>query len=150
MDDLRELYQEMLLDHHRHPRNRGKLEDMNRQAEGYNPLCGDKVTVYLLVRNSVIEDIAFEGTACAICTASTSIMTEIVKGQTLSEIERLFGQFHDLVTSDHRTEVDTDALGKLAAFSGVREFPIRVKCATLPWHTMQAAINESEEPATTE
>jgi nitrogen fixation NifU-like protein len=150
MDDLRDLYQETLLDHYRHPRNHGKLGNANRHAEGFNPLCGDKVVVYLVVRDGVIEDIAFEGAACAICTASTSIMTEIIKRKTLPEIEQLFGQFHDLVTSAPGSDVDTDALGKLAIFSGVREFPIRVKCATLPWHTMHSAIRESDETATTE
>jgi nitrogen fixation NifU-like protein len=150
MDDLRDLYQEMLLDHHKHPRNYRKLENANRQSEGFNPLCGDKVNVYLILRDDVIEDIAFESAACAICTASTSIMTEVIKGKTLDEVEQLFGRFHDLVTADPEAETDTDTLGKLAIFAGVREYPIRIKCATLPWHTMQAAIKKSDDPATTE
>lgn len=149
-DDLRDLYQEMLLDHHKHPRNYKKLENANRHAEGFNPLCGDKVNVYLILRDDIIEDIAFESAACAICTASTSIMTEMIKGKTLEEVEQLFGRFHDLVTADPGTETDKETLGKLAIFAGVREYPIRIKCATLPWHTMQAAIKRSDDPTTTE
>jgi nitrogen fixation NifU-like protein len=150
MDELRDLYQEMLLDHHKRPRNFGKLENANRHADGHNPLCGDRVTIYILLSGNVIEDIAFEGSGCAICTASTSLMTESVKGKTLDEAEALFGRFHDLVTSDPDSEVDTETLGKLAIFAGVREFPVRIKCAILAWHTMQAALKEADEPVSTE
>ncbi len=150
MDELRELYQEMLLDHHKRPRNFGKLENANRQADGYNPLCGDRVTIYLALNGDVIEDIGFEGNGCAICTASTSLMTESVKGKTLDEVEIVFGRFHDLVTSDPDSEIDTESLGKLAIFAGVREFPVRIKCATLAWHTLHAALKDTDEPATTE
>jgi nitrogen fixation NifU-like protein len=150
MDELRDLYQEMLLDHHKRPRNYGKLDGANRRAQGYNPLCGDKVTVYLLLRGDVIENIAFEGAGCAICTASSSVMTELLKGKTLAEAETLFGTFHDLVTSDPASDFDAKSLGKLAIFAGVREFPLRIKCATLAWHTMRAALTESDQSVTTE
>jgi len=150
MDELRDLYQEMLLDHHKRPRNYGKLDGANRRAQGYNPLCGDKVTVYLLLRGDVIENIAFEGSGCAICTASSSLMTELLKGKNLGEAETIFGVFHDLVTSDPDSDVDAKALGKLAIFAGVREFPVRIKCATLAWHTMRAALTESDQSVTTE
>ncbi len=150
MDDLRDLYQEVLLDHHKHPRNRGKLEDASHRAEGYNPLCGDKVTIYLLLRSDVIEKIAFEGTGCAICTASCSVMTEVLKGKKEAEAERLFGEFHELVTSNPESGIDAAGLGKLAIFAGVREFPMRVKCATLAWHTMRAALKAPGGTVTTE
>ena len=150
MDELRDFYQEMLLDHHRHPRNYGKLDGANRRAQGYNPLCGDKVTIYLLLSGDVIENIAFEGSGCAICTASCSVMTELLKGKTLGDAEKLFGVFHDLVTSDTASEVDADTLGKLAIFAGVREFPMRIKCATLAWHTMRAALTQADQTVTTE
>jgi nitrogen fixation NifU-like protein len=150
MDELRELYQEMLLDHHKKPRNFGKLENANRQSEGYNPLCGDRVTIYIVLNGNIIEDIAFEGSGCAICTASTSLMTEAVKGKTLEEVEAIFGRFHDLVTSDPDSDIDTESFGKLAIFTGVREFPVRIKCATLAWHTMKAALKDTDKPVTTE
>jgi nitrogen fixation NifU-like protein len=149
-DELRDLYQEMLLDHHKRPRNFGKLHGANRRADGYNPLCGDKVTIYLLMRDDVIEDIAFEGGGCAICTASSSLMTELIKGKTEADVEKFFGRFHDLVTSEPHTEIDTEVLGKLAIFAGVREFPLRIKCATLAWHTLKAALKGSSAPVTTE
>jgi nitrogen fixation NifU-like protein len=142
MSELRELYQEMILDHHRHPRNSGKLANANRHAEGFNPLCGDRVTVYLLVAGERIQDISFEGSGCAICMASCSLMTEAIKGRTLAEAEALFGRFHDLLTND-AAQVDEEALGKLAVFEGVREFPVRVKCATLPWHAFRAAVQQT-------
>lgn len=141
MSEMRELYQEMILDHHRHPRNFGKLPGANREAEGFNPLCGDRVTVYALIDGDRIQDLSFEGSGCAICMASCSLMTEAVKGQTVAEAEALFGRFHDLVTNDAAT-VDEEALGKLAVFDGVREFPVRVKCATLPWHALRAAVRQ--------
>ena len=149
MDELRELYQEMILDHYRKPRNFGKLGEGTRHAEGYNPLCGDKVTVFIALDGDSITDVAFEGSGCAICMASSSIMTEALKGKTISEAEALFGRFHDLVTGEPDTDT-IDALGKLAVFAGVREYPIRVKCATLPWHTMQAAVESKDNVVTTE
>ena len=150
MSDLRDLYQEVILDHSRRPRNLRKPEGTNCRAEGYNPLCGDKVTVYLQVEDGVLKDVAFEGKGCAISTASASMMTESLRGRTEAEAEVLFERFHELVTgrSDPRT-VAPD-LGKLVVFSGVREFPIRVKCATLAWHTLRAALERKEEPVSTE
>jgi nitrogen fixation NifU-like protein len=150
MDDLRELYQEMILDHYKNPRGRHKLAGANHHAEGYNPLCGDRVTVYLLVKGDVIEDVAFEGSGCAICTASCSVMTETLKGRTVLEAETMFKKFHDLVTCEPDAEPDTDGLGKLAIFAGVREYPIRVKCATLPWHTLHAALEDKGDTVSTE
>jgi nitrogen fixation protein NifU and related proteins len=142
MGEMRELYQEMILDHHRHPRNYGKLATANRHAEGFNPLCGDRVTVYVLIEGDRITDVSFEGSGCAICIASCSLMTEAIKGHTLAEAEALFGRFHDLLTVD-ATITDEEVLGKLAVFEGVREFPVRVKCATLPWHAFRAAVHQT-------
>lgn len=151
MDEMRELYQETILDHHKHPRNFRKLEGANHSAEGYNPLCGDRITVYVLLEGDTIEDVAFEGSGCAICTASASVMTELVKGKTIDEVEALFGRFHDLVTGDPSEKPNTEGLGKMAVFFGVREFPVRVKCATLAWHTIRAAVKgEAEETVSTE
>ena len=149
MSDLRELYQEVILDHHKRPRNFGALENANCRSEGYNPLCGDRVTVYALVEDDVIQDVHFDGTGCAICMASTSVMTDAIKGMSVSEMEALFGRFHTLVTGPPDETPDTEGLGKLAVFYGVREFPVRVKCATLPWHTLKAAI-EGRTDVTTE
>lgn len=143
MSELRELYQEMILDHHRHPRNFGKLTDANREAEGFNPLCGDRVTVYAHIEGDRIQNLSFEGSGCAICIASCSLMTEAVKGMNVADAEALFGRFHDLVTADAPAgDAETEALGKLAVFEGVREFPVRVKCATLPWHALRAAVRQ--------
>ena len=150
MDEMRELYQDTILDHHKHPRNFKKLETANRSSEGYNPLCGDRITVYLLLNGDVIEDIAFEGSGCAICTASASVMTEMLKGKNTDVAEEIFGKFHDLVTGDPSETPSTEGLGKIAVFFGVREFPVRVKCATLAWHTMRAALAGKEESVTTE
>jgi nitrogen fixation NifU-like protein len=152
MSDLRDLYQELILDHSRKPRNRGALEGANRKAEGYNPLCGDRFTIYLRVEDGIIRDIRFDGSGCAISTASASMMTEDLKGKSLAEAEERFGRFHGLMTGNpSTTEESVDpALGKLAVFSGVREFPVRVKCATLAWHTFEAALRERGEPVTTE
>lgn len=146
MNDLRELYQETIFDHYRQPRNFGQLDGANRHAEGYNPLCGDKVTLYLRVEDGVIRDASFEGSGCAISTASASLMTESLKGKREEEALHLLGKFHDLVTGIATAE----DLGKLAVLAGVREFPQRVKCATLAWHTMKAALQNVEEPVTTE
>lgn len=153
MADLRELYQEVILDHHRKPRNFRKLEDANRQADGYNPLCGDKLSVYMRVENGVVKDIAFVGAGCAISTASASMMTESLKGKTEAEAQAAFEGFHDLVTShsgSNHGPAATEKLGKLAVFSGVREYPVRVKCATLAWHTMRAALERQPAPVATE
>jgi nitrogen fixation NifU-like protein len=150
MPDLRELYQQVILDHHRKPRNFHKLERANKQADGYNPLCGDKVSVYLEVENGIIRDAGFIGAGCAISTASASMMTESLKGKTLSEAETLFDRFHKLVTGDAAADSDASALGKLAVFSGVREYPVRVKCASLAWHTMHAALEGRKDTIATE
>lgn len=150
MSDLRELYQQVILDHNKIPRNFRELKGANRASEGHNPLCGDHITLYLNLKDDRIEDIAFQGSGCAISKASASLMTSALKGKTREEAETLFGKFHDLVTADLDTSPDTDSLGKLAVFAGVREFPIRVKCATLAWHTLQAALNGADRPVTTE
>lgn len=151
MNDLRDLYQEVIFDHNRHPRNFGKLDQANRTAEGYNPLCGDEVTLYATVREGVIEDLRFEGQGCAISTASASIMTELLKGKTIDAAEACFKYFQVLVTGDGApVEVAVDGVEKLEVLGGVREFPMRVKCATLPWHTFRAAVRQAGEPVTTE
>ena len=150
MSELRELYQSVILDHNRAPRNFHEPDGANRCANGDNPLCGDKIRVYLLVEDNRIADVGFEGEGCAISTASASLMTESVKGKALSEVEDLFEGFHTLVTSNPRGDIDASGLGKLAVFGGVREFPMRVKCATLAWHTMRAALQQSGDIATTE
>jgi len=151
MDDLRDLYQATILDHNKKPRNFRVIEEANRRADGNNPLCGDKLTVYLVVDDDGrVTDVSFQGSGCAISTASASLMTEFAKGRTIEEIEQEFDRFHTLVTSSVDTPVDIASLGKLAVFSGVREYPMRVKCATLAWHTLQAAIEGSEETARTE
>jgi len=149
MTDLQDLYQELILDHGRRPRNFRALDGATRKAEGYNPLCGDKVKIYVKMDGDIVEDISFEGAGCAISTASASIMTETLKGRTRSEAEELFQIFHDLVTG-REAQLDAPELGKLAVFSGVSEFPIRVKCATLSWHTMRAAMNGEGEVISTE
>ena len=149
MTDLRELYQEMILEHGRRPRNFGELPEANRRAEGYNPLCGDKASVFLSVDGEVVKDARFLGKGCSISTASASMMTEAVKGRTLAEIEALFARFHALVTGEPAAPGGPE-LGKLAVFSGVSEFPMRVKCASLAWHTLKAALDGSQAPVSTE
>jgi nitrogen fixation protein NifU and related proteins len=149
MTDLQDLYQELILDHGRRPRNFRALDGATRSAEGYNPLCGDKVKIYVKMDGDIVKDISFEGAGCAISTASASIMTETLKGKTRAEAEELFQTFHDLVTG-RQAQLDAPELGKLAVFSGVSEFPIRVKCATLSWHTMRAAMNGGGEVISTE
>lgn len=146
MTDLRELYQETILDHYRQPRNLGRMADANRTAEGYNPLCGDKVTLYLRVEDGVIRDARFEGSGCAIATASASLMTESIKGKRESEVLQLLENIRGMVTSG----AGRGDLGKLEVLAGVHEFPQRVKCATLAWHTMKAALDNIEQPVTTE
>jgi nitrogen fixation NifU-like protein len=150
MSDLRELYQTTILDHNRRPRNFRRLGGGARQAEGYNPLCGDKVSVQVEIEDERVKDVAFQGNGCAISTASASLMTETVKGRTLTEAEDLFQRFHELLTGEPKNEPDAEKLGKLAVFSGVREFPVRVKCATLAWHTLRAAIEGRAETVKTE
>ncbi len=149
-DELRELYQTMILDHNKNPRNFGHLDSHTAQAEGHNPLCGDELTVELVVEGDRVVDVAFAGSGCAISTASASLMTEFVKGKTVKEVEEGFERFHDLVTAAPSEDVDAPELGKLAVFSGVREFPMRVKCATLCWHTLRSAIAGGDEVAKTE
>ena len=148
--DLYDLYQEVIVDHNRSPRNYGKLENGNCQADGFNPLCGDEFHLSMLLDDdSIIQDIRFEGHGCAISTASASIMTELLVGKTIDEVRHLFAAFHDMVTSSNESKSIED-LGKASVLQGVREFPARVKCATLAWHTVMAAINRDNNPATTE
>ncbi len=147
--DLGDLYQEVILDHNRQPRNFGELPGANRRAEGFNPLCGDRVTVSLTVEGDVLKDVRFQGSGCAISKASASMMTESMKGRTRAEEDALFREFHRLLTGDSGAP-DAAALGKLVVFSGVREFPIRVKCATLAWHTLRAALENAHEITSTE
>jgi nitrogen fixation NifU-like protein len=148
MNELRDLYQEVILDHNRRPRNFGELPTANHRAEGYNPLCGDRVTVYLDLEEGRIRDVGFQGSGCAISTASASLMTEALKGLTVAEGRELFQGFHELVTTGQGE--DAEDLGKLAVFSGVREFPMRVKCATLAWHAFLAALDAQDHPVSTE
>lgn len=148
MSDLDDLYQEVILDHNRKPRNCHVMECANRSADGHNPLCGDTVKVYLRIEEGVIEDISFQGHGCAICTASCSLMTEAVKGKPVTEAKELFEEFHEMLTGV-AAEQGLE-LGKLRVFEGVREYPVRVKCATLAWHTLNAAIDDTELPVTTE
>lgn len=151
MSDLRDLYQEVILDHNRHPRNFGPLPAANHRAEGNNPLCGDKVTVFLDLADDRIRDVAFQGAGCAISTASASLMTEALKGKTVEEARRLFHVFQDLVTTGNIGDREgSPELGKLVVFTGVREFPMRVKCATLAWHTLLAALEQKDQPVSTE
>ncbi len=146
--DLTDLYRDVIVDHNRNPRNFGKLERANRTAEGNNPLCGDRLHVFVEVEGDVVRDIRFECKGCAISTASASLMSEAVKGKRLDEIRHLFEEVHDMLTR-HDAPVPAD-LGKLAALSGVREFPARVKCASLAWHTLNAALAKESQPVTTE
>ena len=149
-DELRDLYQEVILDHNKRPRNFARPADANAQADGFNPLCGDKVTVYLKVEGGVVRDLGFQGAGCAISTASASLMTEQLKGKTLVEAQALFEGFQRMVTSDTAQPPDAEGLGKLEVLAGVREFPMRIKCATLAWHTLKAALEDEREPVSTE
>ena len=146
MSDLRDLYQEVILDHYRRPRNFCPLPDADCKAEGFNPLCGDRLTLYVKVKDGVIEDATFEGTGCAISTASASLMSEAVKGKTKAEFASLFEKFHAMVTG----KGPSDGLDKLEVFSGVSEFPVRVKCASLAWHTLKAALEGQKDTISTE
>jgi nitrogen fixation NifU-like protein len=151
MSDLRELYQTTILDHNKQPRNFRKPEGSNREADGWNPLCGDKVTVYVtLDDDDVVQEIGFQGSGCAISTASASMMTQAVKGKTADEVIELFDRFHELVSGPPASESELGVLGKLRVFGGVREYPMRVKCATLPWHTLRSAMRGDGDVAKTE
>jgi nitrogen fixation NifU-like protein len=151
MSDLGELYQQLIVDHSRCPRNFKPLADATVRAEGLNPLCGDRVTLFLKMDGDVIEDVAFQGAGCAISTASASLMTEVLKGKTRAEAEKVFEGFHQLVTGVAREiEPETVKLGKLAAFKGVCDYPTRVKCATLVWHTLRSALRGEKHPVSTE
>ncbi len=146
--DLKNLYQEVILDHNRNPRNFGELESASYQARGFNPLCGDELTLYIKLEDEVLADISFEGKGCAISTASASLLTDALKGKTKQEAEALFAKVHAMLTAAE--DQDLAAVGKLAVLAGVKEFPARVKCATLAWHTLQAALGQSTEIACTE
>ncbi len=151
MSDLSALYQEVILDHNRRPRNFGVLEDADHQSEGFNPLCGDRVSVYVKLNDSIVEQISFRGSGCAISMASASIMTESLKGRKLEEVEALFERFHQLVTGNLESQdLSEPDLGKLVVFEGVSRYPVRVKCATLTWHTLRAALDKRNEVVSTE
>jgi nitrogen fixation protein NifU and related proteins len=150
MSDLRELYQELIIDHSKRPRNFKVLETANRKLEGYNPLCGDKITLFLELEHDRVKNVSFQGSGCAISTASASVMTESVKGKTLADVEALFEVFHLMVMGKPPAAGNAPELGKLAVFSGVSEFPARVKCATLAWHTLHAALQGTGETVSTE
>jgi nitrogen fixation NifU-like protein len=149
MASLSALYQDLILDHNRAPQNFRRMEDANRRVEGMNPLCGDRLTVWLRMEDDVIKDVAFQGSGCAISKASASMMTSAVRGKTREEAEALFERFHRLVTGGME-QTEAESLGKLAAFSGLSEFPIRVKCASLSWHALKAALNEPDTVVSTE
>jgi nitrogen fixation NifU-like protein len=148
--DLRELYQETILDHSKRPRNFHEIPNPNARAAGHNPLCGDKLTVYLRLDEDRIEDIGFLGSGCAISKASASLMTDAVKGKPIGDVRKLFEKFHEMITGRPGDPVDAEGLGKLAVLSGVCEFPVRVKCASLPWHTLQAALDRKKETVSLE
>jgi nitrogen fixation NifU-like protein len=148
--DLRDLYQQVIVDHSKRPRNFRVVQDANRTVEGTNPLCGDKVTIFLRLEGDIVKDLSFQGSGCAISTASASLLTEALKGKTRSEAEALFESFHELVTGLQPEHAAPENLGKLAAFSGVCDYPTRVKCATLAWHTLRAALKGDKTPVSTE
>jgi nitrogen fixation NifU-like protein len=150
MSDLKDLYQEVIIDHSRHPRNFYRMEDADRSAEGHNPLCGDRVTLYLKFEDSVLKKVSFEGSGCAISTASASMLADVLEGKTLEEAEAVLREFHRMLTGRCEGLPDVETLGKLAAFSGVVEFPTRVKCATLAWHTLEAAMEGQGRKVRTE
>ncbi len=148
-EDLRDLYQEVIFDHNRNPRNFRVMENSDRKVEGFNPLCGDRLTLFLKMDGDVITDASFQGSGCAISTASVSLMTEIVKGKTEAEADELFRKFHEMTTGKEE-HINLEALGKLAVLAGVREYPARVKCATLAWHTLDAALKNEANAISTE
>ncbi len=147
--DLADLYRDVIVDHNRKPRNFRPMPDADCQAEGFNPLCGDRLTIYVRLADGVISDVSFQGSGCAISVASASLLTESVKGRSITDAERLFGTMHAMLTRDD-ADVDVASLGKLGALSGVRAFPARVKCASLCWHTLDAALHRQAEPVRTE
>lgn len=147
--DLKDLYRDVIVDHNRNPRNFRAMPDADRHADGFNPLCGDKLTIFVKLDGERISDVSFDGSGCAISVASASLLTEAVKGRTVREAELLFGRMHDLLTKDG-ADADVGSLGKLGALSGVREFPARVKCASLCWHTLEAALHRQTDPVRTE
>ena len=149
MSDLREIYQQLILDHNKNPRNFRSIESAHRKAEGNNPLCGDKVTLFINLDGDQISDIAFQGSGCAISKASASLMTDALKGKTVQEADALFHAFQNMVTNN-QAEENLNTMGKLAVFSGVRQYPTRIKCATLPWHAAHAALHNQQETITTE
>ena len=148
MSELSELYQQVILDHNKKPRNFRKLEQANHSAEGFNPLCGDHLTIYIDLEDNAVKEIAFEGSGCAISKAAASMMTQAVKGKSREQAEKLFNEFHSMVTGELDEETEENNLGNLRIFAGVREFPVRVKCATLPWHTLYAALNNEQRVST--
>ena len=150
MSELTDLYQELILDHNRRPRNYGPLPDADHTARGYNPLCGDKLTIYAKLDGDRISGLSFEGSGCAISKASASLLTDALKGKTVEEAGALFARVHAMLTAPMGQDTDVESLGKLAALSGVREFPVRVKCASLAWHTLKAALEGRNEMAKTE
>ncbi len=150
MSDLRDIYQEVILDHSKNPRNFRELTGANHKSEGYNPLCGDRLTVYLLIEGDRVKDISFQGSGCAISKSSASMMTAQLKGKTKQEAQKIFENFHHMLAGDQNKKYDKEILGKLAVFSGVSEFPVRVKCATLPWHTFRAGLEGSHQTISTE
>ena len=150
LDQIRDLYQEVVFDHNRNPRNFRVMADANRTIEGFNPLCGDRITLYVKVSHGLIEDVSFQGAGCAISTASASLMTEIVKGQTEAEAEKLFETFHRMTTGKNGDDINLEEIGKLAVLSGVRAYPARVKCATLAWQSLQAALKNEGHAISTE
>ena len=150
MSALQDIYQELILDHNKNPRNRGSLADPDRKVEGYNPLCGDHVTIFLKLDGDVVKEVKFEGSGCAISTASASLMTETLEGKTLEEAKAVFRKFHALVTGEPEETHEGPGLGKLEVFSGICQYPARVKCATLAWHTLDAALDHREDVVSTE
>lgn len=150
MNEIQELYQQVILDHNKNPRNFGELTPHNRFAAGHNPLCGDQIDIYLNIENDIITGVSFKGSGCAISKASASIMTTLLKGKSFENVKVMFDEFHNVVTSSPDTELDMESLGKLAVFGGVREFPARVKCASLAWHTVMAALQDSDNKISTE
>ena|SRR5438128_9273750 len=150
MSDLSDLYQEVILDHNRRPRNFGALVDATRTAKGHNPLCGDRLTLYVKLDGDRISSVSFEGSGCAISKASASLMTDAIKGQSVGAANALFDRFHQMITTPIDQPIDQEAVGKLAVLAGVREFPMRVKCASLAWHTLKAALDNVDSPVKTE
>ncbi|MFN0042936.1 MAG: Fe-S cluster assembly sulfur transfer protein SufU [Alphaproteobacteria bacterium] len=148
MSELSDLYQEVIVDHSKRPRNLRRPADANHTADGHNPLCGDSISIFVTLRDGTVEDVGFEGRGCAISVASASLMTDMVKGKTVAEVQAVFQSFHRMVTG--KDESPDESLDKLAAFEGVRDFPVRVKCATLAWHTLQAALEGRAQPISTE